>query len=82
MLSAPRKLVCNCSYGSMSVSHIKAWGAMAYDYLILNSFQGGCLLILKYFCTFYDYAGKKSLWQGLLESKKKIGGDHAFFSDN
>ena len=32
-----------------------------------------------YFCAVYDYAGKADL--RLLESKKKIGGNHAFFSE-
>ena len=26
--------------------------------------------------------GESRSWQGLLESKKKIGGNHAFFRDN
>ena len=30
----------------------------------------------------YDYAGKADLKQGLLKSKKKIEGNHAFFKGN
>ena len=36
-----------------------------------------CLRVPKYFCAVYDYARKGYL--GLLESKKKIGGNYAFF---
>ena len=41
--------------------------------------DGRCLLIPKYFCAVSDCAGKADL---LLESGKKIGGNHAFFRDN
>ena len=33
------------------------------------------------FCAVYDCAGKADLRKGLLKSKKKIGGNHAFFSN-
>ena len=41
---------------------------------------GRCLLIPKYFCAVYDYAGKAVLGKGY--GKKKIGGNHACFGDN
>ena len=38
--------------------------------------------ILGIFVPIYDYAGKVDLKQVLLKSRKKIGGNHAFFKDN
>ena len=46
--------------------------------------QGICPLIQQYFCAFYDCVEKADLSKGYQnpESKKKIGGNQAFFRDN
>ena len=43
-------------------------------------FYRRCLLIQEYFCAVQNYAEKAEL--SILVSKKKIGGNHAFFRDN
>ena len=43
---------------------------------------GRCLLIQRYFCPGLWLCRKCRSWQVSLKSKKKIGGNHAFFQDN
>ena len=38
-----------------------------------------CLLKQRYFCAVYNYAEKSKSCKGLLESEKKIRGNHAYF---
>ena len=47
-----------------------------------SGFLTVCPLTQRYFCAVYNYAGKADLGkEGLLESEKKIRGNHVFFRD-
>ena len=43
---------------------------------------GRHLLIQRYFCAVYSYAGKQDLGKGYEDPKRIFGGNHAFFRDN
>ena len=63
-----------------SVIMLKDWSRVTLHSCNKNE-RPGCLLKPKYFCVVYDYAGKADLFKGLLEFKKKIGGNHAVFRE-
>ena len=60
--------------GNMTPPKRAVWEATSII-LLIDQFldKGRCLLIPKYFCAVYDYAGKGDLSKGYWNPKRKLG---------
>ena len=50
-----------------------------WQYFLIPNGIGRWLLIAKYFCVVYDYAGKNQILARAIGIQKKIGSNHVFF---
>ena len=68
------------SYGSSACKFPPATKLATFPDFKWNRIEEGCLLIEKYFCVVYDYAGKVNISKGFWNQERKIGGvtTHSF----